>query len=110
MNKMVCVKAWNHIRKVVPHFKKDSKDRVRYGEEWLGYMNHSSNRVIMFSLYYVCVSVCLCENGAFGGYMLGTEVGRYNKKEAPKIILSPIALQTPKYLFQDIHLPHLPTQ
>lgn len=63
-------------------------------------MNHSSNRVIMFSLYYVCVSVCVCENGAFGGYTLGTEVGRYNKKEAPKIILSPLPNQHPSiFLF-----------
>lgn len=48
---------------------------------------------------FVCLCVCVCENGAFGGYTLGTEVGRYNKKEAPKIILSPIAQRTPKYLF-----------
>lgn len=58
---------------------------------------------------FVCLCVCVCENGAFGGYTLGTEVGRYNKKEAPKIILSPIALQTPKYLFFSKHPPTLPT-
>lgn len=76
-------------------------------------MNHSSNRVIMFSLYYVCVSVCLCENGAFGSYTFPTlgqvpEVGIIRKRP-PKLSCPPLPNEHPSIFFFFKTSTYLPT-
>lgn len=64
-------------------------------------MNHSSNRVIMFFLctMFVCLCVFVCENGAFGGYTLGTEVGIIRKRP-PKLSCPPLPYKHPSIFFK----------
>lgn len=47
---------------------------------------------------FVCLCVCVCENGAFGGYTLGTEVGIIRKRP-PKLSCPPLSNERPSIFF-----------
>lgn len=81
---------------------------VRVHESFFKPGNH------VFSLYYVCVSVCLCENGAFGSYTFPTlgqvpEVGIIRKRP-PKLSCPPLPNEHPSIFFKtSTYLTYLPS-